>query len=147
MSAALTAPLVGAWADQQYADDPPPMYLRSLPISAYLVDAGVFARYSVLHTRSHVCASPFPTYMSRSLAVYSTVYPPRFATLHLNPGWSLPPTAIAGVVSNKLVLTTFTFKLPFIASALLPVPVWSVTGRTWHANRGEASSCEGWAKP
>jgi len=29
MSAALTAPLVGAWADQQYENDPLPTYLNT----------------------------------------------------------------------------------------------------------------------
>jgi len=48
--------------------------------------------------------------------------------------------AIAGVVSNKLVSTTFTFKSPFIASGLLLVLAWVVINRTWHENRGGAST-------
>lgn len=48
--------------------------------------------------------------------------------------------AIAGVVSNKLVSTTLTFKSPFIASGALLVLAWFVINRTWHENRGGTSS-------
>ena len=51
--------------------------------------------------------------------------------------------AIAGVVSNKLVSTTLTFKSPFIASGALLVFAWVVINRTWHENRGGASSSDG----
>ena len=50
--------------------------------------------------------------------------------------------AIAGVVSNKLVSTTLTFKSPFIASGVLLVLAWAVINRTWHENRGGASSSD-----
>jgi len=50
--------------------------------------------------------------------------------------------AIAGVVSNKLVSNTFTFKSPFIASGVLLVLAWAVISRTWHENRGGASSSD-----
>jgi len=50
--------------------------------------------------------------------------------------------AIAGVVSNKLVSTTFTFKSPFVASGVLLVLAWAVISRTWHENRGGASSSD-----
>lgn len=50
--------------------------------------------------------------------------------------------AIAGVVSNKLVSTTFTFKSPFIASGALLVLAWAVISRTWHENRGGASTSD-----
>ena len=50
--------------------------------------------------------------------------------------------AIAGVVSNKLVSTTLTFKSPFIASGVLLVFAWVVINRTWHENRGGASSSD-----
>lgn len=51
--------------------------------------------------------------------------------------------AIAGVVSNKLVSTTFTFKSPFIASGVMLVLAWVVINGTWHENRGGASSSDG----
>ena len=50
--------------------------------------------------------------------------------------------AIAGVASNKLVSTTFTFKSPFIASGALLVFAWVVINRTWHENRGGSSSSD-----
>lgn len=50
--------------------------------------------------------------------------------------------AVAGVVSNKLVSTTLTFKSPFIASGLLLVLAWAVINRTWHENRGGISSSD-----
>ena len=50
--------------------------------------------------------------------------------------------AIAGVLSNKLVSTTLTFKSPFIASGALLVLAWVVIDRTWHENRGGASSSD-----
>ena len=50
--------------------------------------------------------------------------------------------AIAGVVSNKLVSTTLTFKSPFIASGVLLVFAWVVINRTWHENRGGTSSSD-----
>ena len=51
--------------------------------------------------------------------------------------------ATAGVVSNKLVSNTLTFKSPFIASGVLLVFAWIVINRTWHENRGGASSSDG----
>ena len=48
--------------------------------------------------------------------------------------------AIAGVVSNKLVSTSLTFKSPFVASGVLLALAWVVIDRTWHENRGGASS-------
>lgn len=50
--------------------------------------------------------------------------------------------AIAGVVSNQLVSTTFTFKSPFIASGVLLVFAWAVINKTWHENRGGVSSSD-----
>jgi MFS family permease len=50
--------------------------------------------------------------------------------------------AIAGVVSNKLVSTSLTFKSPFVASGVLLVLAWVVIDRTWHENRGGASSSD-----
>ena len=51
--------------------------------------------------------------------------------------------AVAGVVSNKLVSTTLTFKSPFIASGFLLALAWVVINRTWHENRGGTSGSDG----
>lgn len=50
--------------------------------------------------------------------------------------------ATAGVVSNNLVSNTSTFKSPFIASGVLLVLAWVVINRTWHENRGGASTSD-----
>ena len=50
--------------------------------------------------------------------------------------------AIAGVVSNKLVSNTLTFKSPFVASGVLLVLAWVAINRTWHENRGGAPTSD-----
>ncbi|KAF9652567.1 DUF791-domain-containing protein [Thelephora ganbajun] len=144
MSAALTAPLVGAWADQHgrrrlcmvfcvtYTITCMCITVPSLPILFFgRVLGGVST--SILY-------SAFESWLvssSNHLALPQSALSNILGRATLINGIV---AAIAGVVSNKLVSTTATFKSPFIASGVLLVLAWVVIGRTWHENRGGASS-------
>ncbi|KAF9788364.1 hypothetical protein BJ322DRAFT_1048492 [Thelephora terrestris] len=144
MSAALTAPLVGAWADQHgrrrlcmafcvtYAITCMCITVPSLPI--------LFLGRVLGGLSTSILYSAFESWLvssSNQLALHQSALSNILGRATLVNGIV---AAIAGVVSNKLVSTTLTFKAPFIASGALLVLAWFVINRTWHENRGGTSS-------
>ena len=167
MSAALTAPLVGAWADQQYDHDSLPTYLHTRLIYAHSYSGRrrLCMVFCVTYTITCMCITvpSLPVLLfGRVLGGLSTsiLYSAFESWLvsssnHL----ALPQSALsnvlgratlingivaalAGVASNKLVSNTLTFKSPFVASGILLALAWVVINRTWHENRGGASTAD-----
>ena len=164
MSAALTAPLVGAWADQQYEHDPDTyLHTRLTDFHLYSGRRRLCMAFCVTYTITCLCITvpSLPIlFFGRVLGGLSTsILYSAFESwlVSSSNNLALPQSAlsnilgratlingivaaIAGVVSNKLVSTTLTFKSPFIASGALLVLAWVVINRTWHENRGGASN-------
>lgn len=158
VSAGLSAPLVGVWADQQCVIHHASLFSQQ----TYFFYSGrrkLCLVFCMTYTLACICITipSLPTLLfGRILGGISTsILFSAFESWLISASSSagLPPADLstimgratlinglvatgAGVISNKLVESTNNFIAPFIASATLLVLAWFVIGSTWSENYG-----------